>query len=239
MRAHAATIIPTNVEKLPLYHWRPGARLLSVGSRDGAHFHGDRTADANTYLRQVVPEQLREASGKLRLDGMVATWAGSLHEAAGIDAILAAAPAHLVIATPGIGDAAVLQRLLPVVDAWLLLAPADPGPLATTILEQGRHVEVLVGLSGGAVPELPWQLAGAVHLVAERPAEADRLETWISDARPRFSAGLAVYDHHHVHTDCACGERLVWRAGGRSRLDAHDPATNRCRACGRPSVIRS
>lgn len=243
MSARAATVVPQNVEKLPLFHWRPGARLLTVGSRDGADFAGNPLADRNTFQREVTPEFLTESLTKLHVDGLAATWSASLNEPAGIDALLAAAGDEipLVIATPGIGDAAVLDRLLPRVSAWLLLATADEKPLDRLILAEGRHVEVLVGLTEGAVlPALPWERAVAIHLCAVRTAEADRIDNWCVDARPRLPATSLIYDHHHPHTDCrSCGERVVWRHGGRSRLDANArDGLAICRACGTASTVR-
>ena len=62
----AATIIPQNVEKVPLFHWRPGARLLAVGSRDGADFAGNLDTDRSTYRRPLVGSSphLRRAKGR-------------------------------------------------------------------------------------------------------------------------------------------------------------------------------
>lgn len=243
MSARAATVVPQNVEKLPLFHWRPGARLLTVGSRDGADFAGDPQADRNTFQREVTSEFLTESRTKLHVDGLAATWSASLDEPAGIDTLLAAAEEGypLVIATPGIGDAALLDRLLPRVDAWLLLITADEKSLDRRILAEGRHVEVLVGLAeGAALPRLPWEQAAAIHLCAVRTAEADRIDTWCSEARPRLPAASSVYDHHHPHTDCrSCGERVVWRHGGRSRVDAETrDGLVVCRACGTASTVR-
>jgi hypothetical protein len=235
-------VVPQNVEKLPLFHWRPGARLLTVGSRDGADFAGDPHADRNTFQREVTPEFLAESRTKLHVDGLAATWSASLNEPTGIDTLLAAAAdGPLVIATPGIGDATVLDRLLPRVDAWLLLVTADEKPLDRRILAEGRHVEVLVGLAeGAALPALPWEQASAIHLCSVRTAEADRIDAWCIDARPRLPAASSVYDHHHPHTDCrSCKERVVWRHGGRSRVDADvKNGVAVCRACGTASTVR-
>lgn len=243
MSARAATVVPQNVEKLPLFHWRPGVRLLTVGSRDGADFDGDPHADRNTYQREVTPEFLGESRTKLHVDGLAATWSASLNEPAGIDTLLATVGADipLVVATPGIGHAALLDRLLPRVDAWLLLATADEQPLDRRILAEGRHVEVLVGLTeGAALPKLPWEAAAAIHLCAVRTAEADRIDQWCVEARPRLPASSPIYDHHHPHTDCAsCKERVVWRHGGRSRVDADlRDGLAVCRACGTASTVR-
>lgn len=234
----AATIIPQNVEKVPLFHWRPGARLLAVGSRDGADFTGDLHADRSTYRRQVSVELLREAQAKQRLDGLLACWSASLAYGQGMTAVRAVRSGALVIATPGLGDPELLEQLLPEVDAWLLLCPVIPGPLAERIIAAGRHVEVLVGLVDDAVPVLPWERVSAVHLCAVRPAEAERLDAWCVSARAALPTTLRIYDHHHPHTDCSgCGERIVWRHGGRSRIDGLD-AAGACKRCGTPSPLK-
>lgn len=241
MTPSAATIVPTNVEKFPLYHWRPGARLLAVGSRDGADFSGNLLADRNTFQRPVTPGLLTEAIAKQRLDGLAATWSASLADSTRIDALQAVEPAALVIVTPGLGDGALLDRLLPVVDAWVLLVSGAGRLWDRRILEHGKHVEVLLGLrSDLEIPDLPWSRAAAVHLCAVRPAEADALDTWCEPVRARLLPQVAVYDHHHQHSDCrVCGERLVWRHAGRSRIDA--PVVDgfvQCAVCARPSGIR-
>ena len=241
MTPSAATIVPTQVEKFPLYHWRPGARLLAVGSRDGADFQGDPAADRNTFQRPVTPGLLTEAVAKQRLDGLAATWSASLADAARIDALLSAAPAALAIATPGLGDGALVERLLPLVDAWVLLVSGAERPWDRRILEGGKHVEVLLGLQADFdLPPLPWSRAAAVHLCAVRPAEADALDGWCGPVRARLLPQVAVYDHHHPHSDCrGCGERLVWRHAGRSRIDA--PVVDgvvHCAVCARSSGIR-
>ena len=237
----AATIVPTNVEKLPLYHWRPGARLLAVGSRDGADFAGDLLADRNTFQRPVTPGLLTEAIAKQRLDGVAATWSASLADPMRIDALLAARPDALVIVTPGLGAGALIERLLPVVDAWVLLVTGAQRPWDRRILEGGKHVEVLLGLQAEVqLPDLPWSRAAAVHLCAVRPAEADALDAWCEPVRAHLLPQVAVYDHHHPHSDCrVCGERLVWRHAGRSRIDAPVvDGTVRCGVCAHVSSIR-
>lgn len=229
MSVTAATVAPIPVERLPLYHWRPGTRLLAVGSRDGAGFVPDPQADARTFLRPIDEGLLRATAAKLGCAGTVAWWNAPGLVAGGLEQ-LAWVPGHLVIATPGYGD---LEPWLERADAWLLLTTANPGPLDRLILERGRHVEVLLGLEeGAAVPDLPWDRAVAIHLAARRTAEADLLDEWCHVARNHLGSHSALYDHHHAHTDCACGERLVWRHGGRSRLDALEAGA--CRACGRP-----
>lgn len=234
----AATVIPQNVEKIPLFHWRPGARLLAVGSRDGADFSGDIHADRSTYRRALSAAVLREAQAKQRLDGVLACWSASLDYPLGMSVLSTARSGALVIATPGIGDPELLEHLLPLVDAWLLLCPVMPGPLAQRILAAGQHVEVLVGLVDEHVPELDWEHAAAVHLCAVRSAEAERLDQWCLAARTTLPAAVAIYDHHHPHTDCTgCGERIVWRHGGRSRIDGLD-TSGKCLSCATPSPLR-
>ncbi len=232
--ATAVTVVPQNIEKLPLYHWRPGARLLAVGSRDGASFSGDPGADRNTFQRPISVDLLHTAVAKQRLDGVTMSWAASLCESASVEVVLAAKPAALVVATPAIGDPGLLERLLPVVDAWLLLVTTvDPSPLAARILAAGRHVEVLIGLVDGTVPVHDWSRAAALHLCARRPAEADNLNAWAGVARTLLPVTAFMYDDHHPHTDCpACGERLIWRHSGRSRIDAQRVAGGlACSAC--------
>ena len=226
----AATVAPIPVERMPLYHWKPGTRLLAVGSRDGAGFAPDAAADARTFLRPVDAPLLRTTGAKLGCQGVLAWWNASALVPGGLD-LLAEVGGPLVIATCGYGDD--LGRWLDRAEAWLLLTTATPGPWDARILAEGRHVEVLVGLEdGAALPDLPWERAAAIHLAARRAAEADRLDAWCAQARERLAGAVPVYDHHHQHLDCACGERLMWRHAGRSRADALEGGA--CRACGRP-----
>jgi hypothetical protein len=230
----AAQVAPLAVERLPLLHWRPGTRLLAVGSRDGASFSADwRAAEERTYQRPLAAAALREAAAKLGTSGYAATWAESLRHPLGLAIVReAAGDAELVVATAGRGDATVLDELLPRVDAWLLLVGAEVGDQAPRILADGRHVEVLIGLDGRPLPDLALGRVAAVHLVPRATAAdpRERLE-WYAAARARLP-GVRVYDEHVTHSDCACGERLVWRAGGVSRLDGLLP-DGTCRVCGR------
>ena len=115
----AAQIVPQNVEKIPLYHWRPGARLLMVGSRDGPRFDGDiDQAEANTFRRPLRETEIAEALGKMSLDGCCAAWSAALRYPLGIDMLLRCS-STVVIATPPIGDDALAESLLPRVSAWL------------------------------------------------------------------------------------------------------------------------
>lgn len=232
--AWAVTVVPQNIERLPLFHWRPGARMLAIGSRDGADFVGDQTADRNTFKRPLTSSLICEAVSKQKLDGVTLAWSATLREPGGVAVILEANPATLVVATPGCGDPDLLATLLPRVDAWLVLVTAhNQAALAQRILDAGRHVEVLIGLTDESVPVLDWSRAAAIHLCARRPAESDRLDQWVVGARKSLPASAAIYDDHHQHTDCrACGERLVWRHSGRSRIDAElSNQALRCRAC--------
>ncbi|MBN8527352.1 MAG: hypothetical protein J0M02_18625, partial [Planctomycetes bacterium] len=49
--------------------------------------------------------------------------------------------------------------------------------------------------------------------------------------RAALPATMPLYDEAHQRDDCACGEVLVWRSGGRSRLDRLGPDA-RCLHCG-------
>jgi len=229
----AAQVVPQAVERLPLYHWRPGARLLSVGSRDGAAFAADwRAAEERTFHRALTRDTLRAAADKLGVAGFAATWAESLRYPRGLDALFAAAGGQpVIIASAGRGDPGLVAQLIPRVDAWLLLVAGEPGAQIAPILAAARHVEIVLGLDGTPPPDLPWTRAAAVHLAPLRAA-ADPLarRAWYADARTRL-AGVAVYDEDTQHSDCACGARLVWRSGGASRRDALG-VDGRCTACG-------
>ena len=47
-------LVPQQVEKLPLYHWKPGSRLLCVSSRDGAAFASTQREFNLIDTRQVL-----------------------------------------------------------------------------------------------------------------------------------------------------------------------------------------
>jgi hypothetical protein len=231
----AAQIVPTNVEKLPLFHWRPGARLLQIGSRDGASFDDDLDrAEARTFRRTLDPSVIEEAVAKTKVVGCCAAWSAPLHYPVGME-LLSARQGALVVTTPGYGQAAVLERLLERVDAWLLLIGEHLGPLAQTILERANHVEILLGLAGDRFPHCAFERAKAIHLTTQRTgavAEQDR-QQWFATARARLPENIPIYDQQATHSDCrSCGSRLVWRSGGRSRLENLDPASASCRSCG-------
>ena len=229
----AAVVVPVAVERLPLFYWRPGTRALFVGSRDGTSFDGEvAAAERNTFHRPLQAQVLTEIVRKAGCTAVCAGWSESLAFSRGL-AVLRELGLPLIVATSGHGDGGVLAELLPVVDAWLLCADAQPGPHAETILAHARRVEVLCGLDGRPLPALDWHRAVAVHLVARRPAEADRLDAWCAAVHADWQADTPLHDHHHQHSDCACGARLVWRYAGRSRADAWDVERGNCRVCGR------
>lgn len=224
MSMQAAQVVPQNVEKLPLYHWRPGSRVLMVGSREGARFDADeRAADAGAYLRNVPVDLLQEAQRQSHTDGVCANWGGSLVEPTRLSALINASCGAVVVITSGWGDADACRKCLGQVDAWLLLVDDRPGPLCETIIAQGRHVEVLWDVTSAWT--LPLDGVAAVHVLPR--GTADRYQA----ARSRVPASMPVYDDRHQHSLCDCGATLIWRHAGRSRVDALD--RGRCRDCGR------
>lgn|GEM_PF-6532962 len=228
---NAAVIVPQAVEKLPLFHWRPGARLLAVGSRAGTSFTPDLHRDeGSSFQRAFTPALLNEVLAKMPVAGVVATWCESLWFPRGL-ATLAACDLPLIIATSGHGDP------LPWLDrtaAWVLwIDAAQPNPptAARDILARGRHVEIVLGVDGSQLPDLPWERASVVHLLPRQPSADPVLRRdWYAAARTRL-AGLIVYDEDHPHSECVCGASLVWRSGGRSRVDALT-AAGTCHTCG-------
>lgn len=236
----AAVIVPQAVEKLPLLRWRPGARLLCVGSRNGAVFDDalDRE-EGTTFRRPVSADLIREAARKTGVDALAATWCESLRFPSGLAALQeAAGDLPLVVASAGRGDGVVLDGLLPRTAVWSLLISGEPGPQAGRILAEGAHVEVLLGLDGsGVIPDLPWESARAIHLVPRDPAaDPEARRDWYRRARAALPATVAIHDEDHQHSDCSCGERLVWRHGPKSRRDTLG-TDGACTACGRPSGI--
>lgn len=230
----AATIVPCAVERLPLYHWRPGSNLLGVGSRDGASFDGDPiAAERGSFQRPLQAEVLRSLLAKTGAAGICASWCEPLLHPRGL-ALLATCTETLVIASPGRGDTGLLADLLPRCAAWLLLVDSEPGPLAERILAEGRHVEVLLGLDERAWPRrLPWERARAIHCCARIPREVPRLDAWVAEFRAAFPHAVPVYDPTRPHSDCrGCGGRLVWRVPGRIRLEGLDVERGVCRLCG-------
>lgn len=237
----AAQLVPQAVEKLPLFRWRPGARLLVVGSRDGASFtHDLEAAEGRSFRRPLDNVLVAAAQQRSGTDGLCLAWSSTLAFPQSVESCLQVCRGALVVCSNGYGDAALLDRLLPLTDAWLLAAGPAPGPLAQRILAEGRHVEVLAGWAEPAAPLPPLDLAAAraVHLVPLTSAHASETPMLAAyeAARAVLPASLPLYDEAHRRDDCACGEALVWRTGGRSRLDALGPDA-RCRACGRPHAF--
>ncbi|MFW5830064.1 MAG: hypothetical protein ACOCXA_07360, partial [Planctomycetota bacterium] len=153
----AAQVVPQNVEKLPLYHWRPGGRLLVVGSREGGRYDADdAAADQGAFQRRLTVDLLRQAQARAGTEGCCAAWGGSLTDGRRLRLLRQAGGGALVVVTAGFGDADLLAELLPGVDAWLLLHHESPGPLTAAILTGGRHVEML--WRPGERPQVPqWQ----------------------------------------------------------------------------------
>lgn len=234
----AAQLVPQAVEKLPLLRWRPGSRLLVVGSRDGASFaHDLAAAEGRSFRRPLDAALVAAAQARSGTSGLALAWSSTLAFPQAVETCLQACRGALVVCANGHGDADLLERLLPLADAWLLAAGPQPGALAQRILDAGRHVEVLAGWSDPAAPLPPLDLARAtaVHLVPLSAAlgSEEPMRIALATARTRWSG--ALYDEAHQRDDCPCGEVLVWRTQGRSRLDALT-AEARCRACGRQHV---
>jgi hypothetical protein len=231
----AAQMVPQAVEKLPLFRWRPGARLLVIGSRDGAAFDHDlASAEGRSFRRPLDAVLVAAAQAHSRCDGLALAWSSTLAFPLAVEACLQACRGALVVCSNGHGDAGLLERLLPLADAWQLAVGSTPGPLVQRILDAGRHVEVLAGWSDPADPLPPLDLAraSAVHLVPRSSAlgSEEPMRAAYAVARSAFAGPL--YDEAHQRDECACGETLVWRTSGRSRLDTLT-AEARCRACGR------
>ncbi|MBA3846289.1 MAG: hypothetical protein H0X45_06575, partial [Planctomycetes bacterium] len=227
------------IEKLPLHHWRPGARALVVGARDGVAFDG--VDERGSFTRALTPELVAEAARKARVDAIAAWWSESLRQGEELSALSEVATIlhlPLIIGTSGHGEGEALARALPSAAAWVLFATAAHGPQAAAILAGGRHVEVVLGLDDDAIPVLDYARAACIHLVPRRAAAApEDLELWRDHARAALPEGVAIHDDRSPHSDCPCGARLIWRAGGRSRLDSLDPVSGRCRACARDAAI--
>lgn len=232
----AAQLVPQAVERLPLHRWRPGERLLVVGSRDGAAFaHDLESAEGRSFRRPIDAVLVAAAQVRSGCAGLCLAWSSTLAFPRSVEACVQACRGALAVCSNGHGDAGLLERLLPLADAWLLAAGPAPGPLAQRILDAGRHVEVLAGWADAAAPLPPLDLARAraVHLApltAAHASEAPMLAAFAA-ARAALPAATPLYDEAHRRDDCACGEVLVWRSGGRVRLDALG-ADGRCTRCG-------
>ncbi len=231
----AAQLVPQAVEKLPLLRWRPGTRLLVVGSRDGASFDHDlAAAEGRSFRRPLDPVLVAAAQARSGTGGLALAWSSTLAFPQAVDICLQACRGALVVCSNGHGEAGLLERLLPLTDAWLLAAGPAPGPLAQTILDRGHHVEVLAGWSDPAAPLPPLDLtrAAAVHLSPLTSAHGSEEPMRAAFDAARASWAGALYDEAHQRDDCPCGEVLVWRSQGRSRLDALGPDAC-CTRCGR------
>ncbi len=236
----AAQLVPQAVEKLPLHRFRPGTRLLVVGSRDGASFaHDLDAAEGRSFRRPLDPALVAAGQVRSGASGLALAWSSTLAFPLAVATCLQACRGTLVVCSNGYGESALLDRLLPLADAWLLVAGPRPGPLAGRILAAGRHVEVLAGWADAAAPLPPLDLAKAraVHLAPLTSAHGSEepMRTAFTAARARLP-DLPLYDEAHQRDDCACGEVLVWRSGGRSRRDALTTEAT-CRGCGRPHAF--
>ncbi|TVR12677.1 MAG: hypothetical protein EA401_08520 [Planctomycetota bacterium] len=219
-----------------------------VGSRDGATFDGHTPADEQrSFQRPISSTLVTTAAQRCGVDGWCANWSAALHDPIGIDLLLGTPLRYRCVVTSGYGKPELLERLIPCIDAWVLLIADDdvPGPVCEPILQFGKHVEVVIGCSGQphqALLNLPWQEAAAAHLQPRRPhaAVGVELQQWEQDMCRSLPPSLPVYHSQHSTTFCPqCGAELVWRHGGRSRIDQWDEERGICRSCGHPSSIRS
>lgn len=230
-----AQAVPAAVEALPLHRWRPGTRALIVGSRDGVAFDDDlAAADGASYRRPLDLAWLAPLWARSGCRALALAWSCTLAYPRSVALCLELAPPALVVAANGWGEPALLERLLPVADAWLLAAGPRPGPLAQRILDAGRHVELLAGWEDPAapLPPLDCRRAAAIHLVPHRARLAEEGALARAWAAARRAWPGPLYDAAHRRDDCTCGATLVWRAGLRARRDALGD-DGRCRACGR------
>ena len=233
----AAQIVPQNVEKLPLYHWCPGSRLLCIGSRDGAAFKPDLEQDeARTFHRALSPELIQVSHEKMHTDALCATYSASFYYRRSLEMMCQVQTDGLCIVSAGYGDEDLLRTYAEHISALLILVGPEPGPLLDALVSLPVHKELLLGIDGEdcTAPNIDWSALQAVHLCALRP-HAQPIELrkqWYAAARSFVPAEIPVYDEDHQHSHCACGATLVWRSGGRSRLDALDLAAGRCKECG-------
>lgn len=250
----AAVLVPQNIEKLPLYHWRPGSRVLSVGSRDGSRFDGVLPDDElRTYRRAIDPDLISRAGEQLSLTTWAATWTCSLAYPQGLGSLLSSALGEGIIQTAGFGDPALAASLLgsPQVAAWSLLVDVDFGlsELAQTIIAGAPHLEMLIGLSPAVddrrklacLKQICWERVSAVHLQPIRPTAAvgEQLHRWEDRMRAALPADLLIYDSRRQTTLCPhCQVELVWRSSGRSRLAAIQADSSQCMQCGQTSPLR-
>lgn len=228
----AAQVVPLPVEKLPLFHWRPGARLLIVGSRDGVGFDDDVAAqDGTSFRRPMTAETLEVAAARSRVAGLAVAYGATLRYpqvARLVREVTKRMRLAFVVATNGYGDADLGVELAGTADACLLAVTSGTEASLERIAAAAHHVEWLVGITGDRLPDVPWTLGAAAHLTAMRMADGIAPDTLAA-----LAAQLPVpaYHEHHQRTVCACGEVLVWRVNGRSRVEG-DGRT--CPSCGRP-----
>jgi hypothetical protein len=229
--------VPLPVERLPLHRWRPGTRALVVGSRDGAAPDHDLARhDGTSFRRTLTPHLVRTAMERAGTSILALAFSSTLAYPQAVATCLEVADT-VIACTNGWGEADVLDLLLPRTAACQLVLGPRPGPLAARILAEAAHVEALACWSDPAHP-LPPQLdltrVAAVHLAPMQQAHADEaaMAAAYAAARASLPAHLPLYDETHRRDDCPCGATLVWRAGGRVRVDALMP-DNRCSACGR------
>jgi len=230
----AVQVVPLPVERIPVFHWRPGSRALVVGSRDGAVYDADwLAAEERTFRRPVDAALLATAAERGRCTAVTAAWSESLRFPQGLD-LLRSMNLPMIVTTAGRGDPEVVAHLLTQVTAWLVLVHRQPGEHVRTICDRGAHVEVQLALDDDIiVPDLPWSQVKAVHLVPRRPADDPTARReWYNEARAALPRGLPIYDEDHPHSDCACGARLMWRSGGASRRDGLG-VDGRCTECGK------
>lgn len=230
-----ALALPRSVESLPLHRWRPGARALVVGSRDGVSFTPDLArCDGNSFRRPLTTALVDALLARSGCRTLALAWSSTLSYPRAAAACLAASWESLLVCANGWGDPDLLEQLLPRAAAWLLAVGPEPGPLAARIVAGARHLEVLVGWRDprAPLPPLAWERVAAIHLqpLAAELATAEALAAAYRAARAQWPGPL--YDEAHRRDECPCGATLVWRAGARARRDAlGDDA--RCRACGR------
>ena len=173
----AAMVVPQNIEKVPLFHWRPGSRVLSVGSRDGASFAGILPDDEQrTFRRRLSFELIAGAAHKVGIDTWSASWTASLRYPQGLQQLFDSGLPYSVVITSGHGEQSCLDACLGFgVDAWsLLIDLASPlPPLAPQIIAEGKHVEVCLGLSDerdqAVLGDVDWSRVGirAPHATAQ------------------------------------------------------------------------
>ena len=238
-------IVPQNVEKLPLYHWRPGARLLSFGSRSGARFDGLLdSSEAQDFRRPLTTGLITASQEKMGTAGIVATWSTNWHypnnlamlwdAALGDKVLVGTAPQHTE-------QIQIAERYLPQADAWVWLWSAKDScdsKFYSELVDMPRHCELVIGCDGPIeLPAMPWHMVKAVHIVAAHPhlpVHADYAD-WEQALLDQVPQSVASYAGKRQHSYCPhCQTELVWRSSGRSRLEALQWNEQQavCTACG-------